>query len=245
MTWQLVFVLNNLDLKTAFNSEYIAIVGSKDKRLIDFIAANPAAKPFVEGFRSTGGRKVSVSAVLLRDDAPADYKTTEAVYSLRNIFAMSSLIAGIQEQLRHEQNWVVTSSTFFDFYVGSSIVSKQRVCSRELANHALADNCCTARTFENEPELGLGNLAVAHCREQSVCQDLAKHFGVNSGELSHSALAVAVCLYKGPKRIGDLAGLFSQVFRQVLPQAVSNICGEVQETLALSFERFRNVAMSL
>ena len=116
MEWQLLFVLHNIDMNATFESDYLAIVGSKDKRLAGFASKHPAGQLLLDGFKSTGGQKVNVSVVIVRTDAPKNILTTEAVYSFRNIFALASVTGGTQELMRHRNNWCITCSNFFDFY---------------------------------------------------------------------------------------------------------------------------------
>lgn len=147
MTWQLFFVLNNLAIREPFASEFIAICGPKDARVRAFLASHPSAASLMSGFKDIRGNAVDVSALMIRDDAPEAYKTAEAIYGFRNVYAICSIAAGLQEQMRHHANFCTTWSTYFDFYPVTLDKNNDALVTNSLAVHGWDE----AVTFQGQP----------------------------------------------------------------------------------------------
>lgn len=117
-TWELLYVLDSLDLRAAFETEYLVFTGRDDARVASAIATHPAAERLLDGFTDAAGRKKRVSALVMRTDTPAVYRDDWVVRSLRNTFAFCSVTTGCQAHLTEENGrgfWVLYSS-FFRFY---------------------------------------------------------------------------------------------------------------------------------
>jgi hypothetical protein len=92
--WEVVFILPNLRLEQAFDEEFVAIAPSTDRRIQDHAERNQSTRQLINGFADQFGNRRQVSAIILRDDAPAPTKTLEAVTSFRNLFAASCILNG-------------------------------------------------------------------------------------------------------------------------------------------------------
>jgi hypothetical protein len=117
MTWHLAFVLPNIAMQEPFDSEWLAIVPRTDPRLLEFCYATPNANFLLDRFTDIRNRRVSVSALIVRDDVPDTIRRRAApLYAYRNMLAISCLTRGVEERLRHSHNDTVAFSTSFDFY---------------------------------------------------------------------------------------------------------------------------------
>jgi hypothetical protein len=116
--WELIYVLDSLDLQVPFDTEYLVFAGRRDPRVTNCVEFDPGATTLLDGFSDAAGRQRSVSALLLRTDAPAEYRREGAIRCLRNLYAVSSVIAAHQEQLisGNGRGFRAMYSSFFRFH---------------------------------------------------------------------------------------------------------------------------------
>jgi hypothetical protein len=116
--WELLYILDALDLQAPFETEYLVFAGRRDRRVAATIIKEPSSATLLDGFTDAAGRKRSVTALLVRGDAPPEFRRESVLRSLRNVFAVSSVIAGCQEHLNdlHGSGFRVLYSSFFRFY---------------------------------------------------------------------------------------------------------------------------------
>jgi hypothetical protein len=117
MSWRIFGVLHNIDVKEAFDAEWIAITPSSDPRVRAIMGGQPAAKSLIGGFTDAFGRKKDVSVLLYDDTAPASLRTHEIIRAFHRLYALSSLTYGTGQALRDEHGgFAVRHSSLFDLY---------------------------------------------------------------------------------------------------------------------------------
>ncbi len=114
--WEFRFLLHNLELKEAFDSEFMAIVPNNDARLRKIIADVPAVASLIRNFTDQFGRHRYPCALLIRKDAPGSIKSLDAIVSFRNIFALSCLLYAWPRTIKSLNVLYPLWSDFFDFY---------------------------------------------------------------------------------------------------------------------------------
>jgi hypothetical protein len=115
-TWEFVFLLHNLELKEAFESEFMVIVPDNDARIIKIIADVPAVASLVQNFTDQLGNQRHPCALIIRKDAPSNIRSLDAIVSFRNIFALSCLLYAWPRTIRSLNVFFPLWSDFFDFY---------------------------------------------------------------------------------------------------------------------------------
>lgn len=114
--WEIAFVLPNLRLEAAVDEEFIALAPSTDARINEYAATNAAARELIGNFEDQFGNRRPISAIILRNDAPPQTKTLEALTSFRNLFAISCVLNGWQYQIGNPNVFLTLYSDFFDLY---------------------------------------------------------------------------------------------------------------------------------
>jgi len=114
--WEFVFLLHNLELKEAFESEFMAIVPNNDARISKIVAAVPAVASLNQNFTDQHGKQRRPCALIIRKDASRWVRSLEAIVSFRNIFAVSCLLYAWQHTIRSLNVFFPLWSDFFDFY---------------------------------------------------------------------------------------------------------------------------------
>lgn len=154
--WRLLFVLPNLDLRSKFELERIAIVGSRDQRIIEISNECDAARYLMEGFKDQRNHKIRPSALIVKKDAPSQLQTWEAAISFRNVYAMSSLIydhqlsGSLDARVPH-----LSHSTFFDVYP----VVPDRECEGLITSTPAALGFDEPKDFLGQASPGLGGVS--------------------------------------------------------------------------------------
>jgi hypothetical protein len=114
--WEFRFLLHNLELKEAFDSEFMAIVPNNDARLSKIIADVPAVASLIQNFTDQFGKQRYPCALLNRKDAPGSIKSLDAIVSFRNIFALSCLLYACPRTIKSRNVFFPLWLDFFDFY---------------------------------------------------------------------------------------------------------------------------------
>lgn len=114
--WEFVFLLHNLELKEAFESEFIAIVPNQDARISKIVAAVPAVASLIQNFTDQLGKQRTPCALIIRKDAPSCVRSLEGIVSFRNILAVSCLLYAWPRTIRSLNVFFPLWSDFFDFY---------------------------------------------------------------------------------------------------------------------------------
>ena len=114
--WKFCFLLHNLELKDAFESEFMAIVPNNDSRISKIISDVPAVAPLIRNFTDQNGKPRYPSALIVREDAPSHIGSLEAIISFRNIFALSCLLYAWPRTIGNLNVFFPLWSDFFDFY---------------------------------------------------------------------------------------------------------------------------------
>jgi len=114
--WEFRFLLHNLELKEAFDSEFMAIVPNNDARLSRIIADVPAVASLIQNFADQFGKQRYPCALLIRKDAPGSTTSLDAIVSFRNIFALSCLLYAWPRTIKSINVFFPLWSDFFDFY---------------------------------------------------------------------------------------------------------------------------------
>lgn len=92
--WRLVHVLPNVLLGDSIETPHVALVTSTDDRLVDLRAGAQAAGCLLDAFRDHAGKPVHPAALLVRDGAPKELNSDEAIIAFRNAAAISSILMG-------------------------------------------------------------------------------------------------------------------------------------------------------
>jgi hypothetical protein len=114
--WKFCFLLHNLELKAAFESEFMAIVPNNDARLAKIIADEPLVAPLIQNFTDQQGKQKCPCALIGRTDAPHQIGSLEGIIGFRNIFALSCLLYAWPQTIGSRNVSFPQWSDFFDFY---------------------------------------------------------------------------------------------------------------------------------
>jgi hypothetical protein len=114
--WEFIFLLHNLDLKEAFESDFMAIVPNNDARMSKISADVPAVASLVHNFTDQRGNHRPPCALIIRKDPPSRIRSFEAILSFRNIFALSCLLYAWPRTIGRPNVFFPLWSDFFDFY---------------------------------------------------------------------------------------------------------------------------------
>lgn len=90
--WELVFVLPNIEIKTVFENNCIAIVPYHDARLQEIITSSEVFSKIVNGFIDDFNRKVLPAALIMKSVVPGSLRNLEAIVDFRNIVALSVIL---------------------------------------------------------------------------------------------------------------------------------------------------------
>src|SRR6266446_6763945 len=91
MPWLPMVVLPNIHVRHPVESRFAAIVPVDDERVAVLCREQPRLGAFLERFTDTFGRAISMSIMLMRDDAPETYRNGHAVSSFRDLLAIATL----------------------------------------------------------------------------------------------------------------------------------------------------------
>jgi hypothetical protein len=111
-----VFVLPNLQLKSAVETNYVGILPSVDPRVIEIAKRSPAVDALINNFSDHHGSKISGSVMVLRQDSPKSITDSVALVSFRNIVAMSCVLQSWQFSVGSPNAIGMLFSDYFDFY---------------------------------------------------------------------------------------------------------------------------------
>ena len=114
--WEFVFLLHNLQLKEAFECEFMAIVPNNDARIRKIAVDVPAVGSLMQNFTDQRGKQRYPCALLIRKDAPGSIKSLDAIVSFRNIFALSCLLYAWPRTVGTPNVFFPLWSDFFDFH---------------------------------------------------------------------------------------------------------------------------------
>lgn len=114
--WKFCLLLHNLELKAAFESEFMAIVPNNDVRMSKIIADEPCVAPLIQNFTDQEGKPKFPCALIVRTDAREQIGSLEAVVSFRNIFALSCLLYAWPRVIESRNVFFPQWSDFFDFH---------------------------------------------------------------------------------------------------------------------------------
>ncbi len=115
--WNIIFILHNLSLNNPIEYNYIALVPSSDSRVQKLIKKHDKLKYFINNFTDQFGRKISPSIIVVRDDAPRNLLSSEAIIDFRNVIAISFIIIAWQDSLNKRVPLNYTKfSDYFDIY---------------------------------------------------------------------------------------------------------------------------------
>jgi len=115
--WQFAFVLPNLSIKQAIDSQYVAIVPSNDQRVQNIVTKYPILRYLVDGFSDQFKRKVTPNLLIFNTDIPLKSLKSGALIDFRNIFAICCIVTAWQNFLIRGQ-WFVYGqySEYFSLY---------------------------------------------------------------------------------------------------------------------------------
>jgi hypothetical protein len=115
--WQFAFVLPNLSIKQAIDSQYVAIVPSNDQRAQNIITKYPILRYLVDGFSDQFKRTVTPNLLIFNTDIPLKSLKSGALIDFRNICAICCTITAWQNYLIRGQ-WFTKGqySEYFSLY---------------------------------------------------------------------------------------------------------------------------------
>lgn len=91
MPWLPIIALPNIDVRCSVESQFAAIVGQNDERVLQLCQEHPELSHFLGAFRDAFKRRHPASIVLLRDDAPETYRHGRAIAGFRDALALATI----------------------------------------------------------------------------------------------------------------------------------------------------------
>jgi hypothetical protein len=114
--WAPVVALPNLDVRGVIECQHAAIVASSDDRVLKLCDAHPELTTFISKFVSQFREQVFPALLLLRSDAPASYRTAEAVCAFRDVFALSVVPYARASRIRFRRSEHLAFTNIFQFH---------------------------------------------------------------------------------------------------------------------------------
>ncbi|WP_340115736.1 hypothetical protein [Pelagibius sp. 7325] len=91
MDWKPGWVLPNIEIDKAIDTEYFALAPTSDPRVKKLKKQHPEFREFIGSFRDSFKNRLRPAVILTRDDAPKRLKTVDAVGGFRDILAASTV----------------------------------------------------------------------------------------------------------------------------------------------------------
>ena len=120
MSWQLLSILPNVDLRSAIEAQHAAIVPPADDRVAALREEHPTADAFLSKFRTAHGRIVQPAVMLRHENASKARCAGEAMVGLRNCLSVATITHQWALALRYPNGpHRIAFSDAFDFYAWS------------------------------------------------------------------------------------------------------------------------------
>ena len=87
--WTPLFVLPNVELRSAIKCDIAALVPAHDQRVVDLMRAQPMFCRFLDRFADNFGEYVEPAVLLVRGNAPQSFFEIEALAGFRDLIAIS------------------------------------------------------------------------------------------------------------------------------------------------------------
>jgi hypothetical protein len=116
MSWLVLSILPNIDLRVAFAAQQVAIVPPTDERVVALRGAHPNLDQFLGRFTGSHGRAVNPAVMLIDDAAPVSRRSGEAMVGIRNAVAVATVVRQTALQLLYPRGHRILFSDPFDFY---------------------------------------------------------------------------------------------------------------------------------
>jgi hypothetical protein len=111
-----VFILPNLQINAPVETNYVGILPTSDSRVIEIAKRSPAVDKLISSFSDHHGSKISVSVMVLHQDAPKTIKDVTALVSFRNVLAISCVLQSWLFSIGSPNAIGTQFSDYFDFY---------------------------------------------------------------------------------------------------------------------------------
>jgi hypothetical protein len=116
MSWLILSILPNIDLRVEIAAEQVAIVPPADERVVALRSEHPNLELFLTRFTGSHGRVVHPAILLFDAQAPDTKRTGEAMVGIRNALAVSTVLQQTALELQHPQGHRILFTDPFDFY---------------------------------------------------------------------------------------------------------------------------------
>src|SRR5713226_2222539 len=136
--WIPMFTLPNITLTESIESEGIALVSTADPRLAEVCEAYPAFHKYVACFQTEFGTSVAPTFILCHNDAPASFRTVDALAAFRDAISMSVIPHSWARALRyHGPFGGIFYSNWFHIYPWSLDKNYEHLVMMTLASNAM------------------------------------------------------------------------------------------------------------
>ncbi|MDR6116689.1 MULTISPECIES: hypothetical protein [unclassified Sphingomonas] len=116
MSWLILSILPNIDLRVEVAAEQVAIVPPTDERVVALRGEHPNLDQFLARFTGSHGRVIHPAILLFDAQAPVSKRTGEAMVGIRNALAVSTVLQQTAVELLYPQGHRILFTDPFDFY---------------------------------------------------------------------------------------------------------------------------------
>ncbi len=157
--WQLFLALPGIRMDEPIESGPVALVPPGDERMREMYAVAPNLVEFVQRFSDAFGVKTQPPMIIVRRDAPASYKSLEALAAFRNAISISTIAYNRALELVYPQGHRVMFGDAFAFYPWSLDRNDEHLVCQTTAMLALH----VVDKFHGQPSasLSVGTLRMA------------------------------------------------------------------------------------
>jgi hypothetical protein len=114
--WIPILVLPNLDMRSAIECKFAAIVSPVESRVEQLRKDHPTITKFLGKFSDQFNEPCWPSLLILRADAPDTCRTAEAVTAFRDLVSLCAIPLARAQRLRFDRGKPLVYSTAFQFY---------------------------------------------------------------------------------------------------------------------------------
>jgi hypothetical protein len=128
--WEPMVILPNLDVRGVIECRYAAVVAPSDDRVLRLGDAHPELTTFINKFVSQFREQIFPALLLVRADAPASYRTAEAICAFRDLFALSVVPYARTSRIRFRRSEHLAFTNRFQFYPWMLTANYQGITAR-------------------------------------------------------------------------------------------------------------------
>lgn len=118
-----MFALPNVEIRDAIDVEGFSLASARDDRTKALARKHPRFGSYLKRFKNEFGEPVIPSILMMRSDAPDNYRSVEAIARFRDAIAIAYISRGWAVSLKYGNNFGIKYSDYF--YVFPWMVDKQ------------------------------------------------------------------------------------------------------------------------